>query len=77
MSDAKSIKGSLSSADGVQWLCESLALIKYQVEGAHERLDEMKDAIGQLVQASNRLSDAIVGTQEEDTSDDWWKEGRR
>ena len=77
LSDAGSIKTSLSSADGKQWLCENLALLKYQVEGAHERLDEMKDAIGQLVLASNRLHDAIAGAQEEDTSDDWWKEGRR
>ena len=72
--DAKSIKESLDKPNGPEWLAESLALLKYQVEGAHERLDDVKDVLEQLARANNKLHEHIhdAGAPQDDEGD-WWK----
>tara|TARA_Y100000593_G_C4148108_1_gene255651 strand:- start:23 stop:403 length:381 start_codon:yes stop_codon:yes gene_type:complete len=63
-----------------KWVCETMALFKYQVEGAHQRLDEIKQAIGQLAQGIVGLQNFLNQIEQpppstDDDSDDWWKQG--
>ena len=65
---------------GSEWLCETLALFKYQVEGAHSRIDELQLMVSSLMHQMHNLpridisldrDDEDSGTWEEDP--DWWK----
>ena len=56
---------------GDEWLCETLALLKYQVEGAHVRLDELRDMAQNLMR---QMAQDIPNLDDDDDAD-WWKNG--
>ena len=66
---------------GSEWLCETMALFKYQVEGAHVRLDEMKEMCMAVMHQMRNLPrlDISMDDSEDSSSDafgedpDWWK----
>ena len=76
MRDAEVFKR-MHAGRGTKWLCETMALFKYQVEGAHERLDELKELVQHLMRA---LHEDLPSLDEDDDSnpwsrgDNWWRD---
>ena len=58
---------------GSDWLYETLALFKYQAEGAHERLDELTDILRKLHYRFSQIMGSSTGFGEPEDDSDWWK----